>query len=258
MTANTAEPVTKRRPIWRWYTYLVAIAWWPLFALIFAAMLGRTIDRAGMLFGFIVVCGFWWLTWASRHGYFCKINAYFEEAAAEAAASKATREADQKARLLEWASGALPPLQPAGLILKPGETCYWTEPATMGVIKTTTRRSGGYGGVSVRVPGVRGLRVNTGRFGSRNISRSGLASQPGSLAVTDRRLVFASSADTKTVPLTKLVGIHPFTDGVKLDIENSTPIIFLTGNPYTSMAIERIIHRDIGSVAPSTVNFEAR
>lgn len=259
LTGNASELESARqksRPNWCWYTYVVSLMWWLLLTFAFATLLHRDIDLLSALLGAVIPVAFWWLTWANRHEKLGKFNDYSQRAADEASAARAQKEAERKNALLTWASRALLALTPEGVVLKSHESCYWYEPATLCVIKNSTRRVGGYGGFSARIPGMHGLRFNTGKFGSRSISKSVMASTKGALAVTNRRIIFIGPEGAKVLPLSKVVGLHPYFDGVRIDVENSSPLVFVTGNEYTSLAIQRIINNATAAVPESAVNLD--
>ena len=62
----------------------------------------------------------------------------------------------------------------------------------------------------------------------------------GSLYVTNERIVFISPSLTHSFALDAIVGIEPFTEGVRIDLYNATPLAFTCGDNAISVVIQRL------------------
>lgn len=150
-------------------------------------------------------------------------------------------------------TAAFPPIEVTGLMTEPGEAARYAVPAQLIREHVETTRVGGGGGVSFRV--ARGVYVRSGAGRShqerRKVSR---VDDTGTLVVTDRRIVFFGSSETLSVALTKVVHLEPFVDGVRVDIENKKPVVFVTSTRATSIVIDRarrgLLGTDLGASMP--------
>ena len=62
----------------------------------------------------------------------------------------------------------------------------------------------------------------------------------GSLYVTNERIVFISPSLTHSFALDAIVGIERFTEGVRIDLYNATPLAFTCGDNAISVVIQRL------------------
>lgn len=149
-------------------------------------------------------------------------------------------ERDAKAIMSE----PLQPIDAGGLVLQPNEACYLREPARLYGLQTITRRVGGYGGASVRVPGTHGaLRLNAGRFASTPVAHTAMTYLgDAALILTDKRILLLSTAGNSTYSLADIVAIKPFTDGAQVDFSHGRPLIATTGNQRLGIILQRVLH----------------
>lgn len=61
----------------------------------------------------------------------------------------------------------------------------------------------------------------------------------GRLVITNERLIFLGGNNTFSWPLTKILSIEPFADGVRVNAENKKPVVFRTGSRLAAIVIDR-------------------
>lgn len=128
---------------------------------------------------------------------------------------------DLRAALLLAAinEGRLPATNSHDLITKPGERVHFVTTASLLDETTTTRYKGGGGGISVPI-GL-GVRVGTGSYSGRRVSKTSIKTvDRGSLTVTSKRVVFVGSRRTVETPLVKLVSLTAGGDRLQLHTSN--------------------------------------
>jgi len=177
--------------------------------------------------------------------------------------SSQRRHAVEQAALIErrhqieaFMTAPLGPVAPDKLILQPGETCYWQEPAQLMELRTHTHYEGGSLGLSVRV--ARGVYLRPGSFRGAPVSNTAMEiDDTGTVYVTNTRIVFIGGAGAKAVTLKQLAGVEPFTDGVRITPANHKPLALITGNFRLAGVIERAARGAFGAPpapAPDSVS----
>lgn len=136
---------------------------------------------------------------------------------------------------IQAAGGKLPALQniSSGVILRRGETAYLEESGVVLKEPHSVRTyHGGGRGVSVPVPGIKGVRVRVGDFKGYSESHEELRDKDiGYLLLTNKRLVFSGRNKVSNIKLNKIVEVYPYIDAIKISVENrSKPHYFFVKN----------------------------
>lgn len=131
---------------------------------------------------------------------------------------------------------------PSGFILRQGEGWYFHISAQAMTPQTTVVQKGGYVGVSIPI-GRTGLAINPGSFGASMVPVTSFASAgSGMVYVTNQRVVFVGPHQVADIALGDIVNIEAYKDGVRLDIANRQPWIFVSGDIALSAYVYRAIH----------------
>jgi hypothetical protein len=131
-----------------------------------------------------------------------------------------------------------PPITVVGFMTEPGEAARYTCQAKVIGSHAEIEHVGGFSGASIRV--ARGLYVRSGGGRSHAVKHEVTGvDDSGTLVITDRRLVFLGNAKTLVIPLTKIINVIQFTDGLRVDIENKKPELFETGSRVTGVVVDR-------------------
>lgn len=131
-----------------------------------------------------------------------------------------------------------PPINVVGFMAEPGEAARYTCQAKVIGSHEEIEHVGGFSGASMRV--ARGFYIRSGGGRSHAVKHEVTAvDDSGTLVVTDRRLVFLGDAKTLVVPLTKIINVMPFTNGLRADIENKKPVVFMTGSGVAAVVVDR-------------------
>jgi hypothetical protein len=121
--------------------------------------------------------------------------------------------------------GDLPRLT-VGLNLKRGEECHFRTPATHLERRTVTRAIA-YAGPTVSIPIVKGVRFRLGAIAPQRISQEILAPlDEGVLYITNRRLLFDGSKQSRTFELSKLINFTPYSDGLNIERDRGKDQVF--------------------------------
>jgi hypothetical protein len=97
---------------------------------------------------------------------------------------------------------ALPPV-PTDIILKPGESAFYSTPSTLYETRAVRTYQAGHGGVRV----AKGVYI--GGTSGRSISTQQWAAlDTGRLTITNQRLVFVGGKEDRTIPLKKIVSVN--------------------------------------------------
>ena len=138
-----------------------------------------------------------------------------------------------------------PPINVDGFMAEPGEAARYTCQAKVIGSHAEIEHVGGFSGASIRV--ARGLYIRSGGGSSHAVKHEVTGvDDSGTLVVTDRRLVFLGNAKTLVIPLTKIINVVQFTDGLRVDIENKKPVLFETGSRVAVVVVDRARHGLLG------------
>jgi hypothetical protein len=153
--------------------------------------------------------------------------------------------------LAPWMQQPLPPIAiPPGLALEQGEAAYYSGNANILGAHTTTRRVGGSAGPSFRV--ARGVWFHTSAFASQPVRQTYTAvDDHGVLTVTNKRVIFVGGKHSLAFPLAKILSLTPFVDGVQIDPENRTAVVFQTGNQIAAIVTHRAREGSLNKSIPS-------
>ncbi|MDQ2872311.1 MAG: hypothetical protein M3R35_04165, partial [Candidatus Eremiobacteraeota bacterium] len=142
-------------------------------------------------------------------------------------AELAHQNAVEEARTLS--SAPLVSVTVSGFVPKANEVAYLVEPVKAYQIKSTNKRTGGYGGVSMRVPGTHGMRINTGRFSSQSVPGQEVRLiADGVVIVTNRRVLVHSNQGNHAWTLGDISTFTPYIDGVMLGTDTGVPSTLIT------------------------------
>jgi hypothetical protein len=101
--------------------------------------------------------------------------------------------------------------------------------------KTRTHYVGGSQGVSMSVPGLKGVRYRVGNFKGERISTQETVDMGnGTLVVTNKHIYFTGASKTFKVAFNKIVSFTPYTNGVGIqrDALTAKPQSFITGDGW--------------------------
>lgn len=131
-----------------------------------------------------------------------------------------------------WEAGTIPRTDCKGLILQKGEVCHWEEQAALRVQRTKHEYVGGYSGVSVPVPLVRGVRFRVGGFKGHPIDHAVLEDAgSGNLHITSQRIAFTGPIAV-AIAYKKMISVGGFDGGFIVQTSNEKkPGIFLVNHP---------------------------
>ena len=122
--------------------------------------------------------------------------------------------------------------------LEQGEVAYYASEAKILGTHTRTRRVGYSGGPSFRI--ARGVYWRASSYTSTPVRESYTAvDDDGRLVVTNERLIFVGQRNSFSWPLSKILSIQRFTDGVQVNPLNRRPVIFTTGSQDAGIVIDR-------------------
>lgn len=185
---------------------------WAIAALLMA-MANRYVGLAVVIIGAIHIVAYPSLTRASLAR---------QAEAARLAAEKAAAEAAEIEHLQHGALDAIKPSTPICAVLADGEACYWEEAAAEWRMHTYVELGSARGALTTThiVP-----------------ERVGV----GSLAITDRRVIFKSDTHTRDVQLNAIKSIGDFADGVQIGLGRDRYLLFVSGNGRASIVLRRML-----------------
>ena len=119
-----------------------------------------------------------------------------------------------------------------------GEVAYYASEAEVFGTHTRTRRVGYSGGPSFRI--ARGVYWHASSYTSTPVRESYTSvDDKGRLIVTNQRVIFVGSMNSYAWPLSKILSIQRFTDGVQINPVNKKAIVFTTGSQDAGIVIDR-------------------
>ena len=129
------------------------------------------------------------------------------------------------------------------VILKPNEELQIVIPNLNLMESRSVRYStGGYGGPSFRIAS--GMSFRLGAFGSRSESRDEVKTiDKGILTITNERLIYTGERFSSEIPLSKIVAIDPYSDGIGVTIRGKSKIQYFIGLKEGQYSVN-IYHND--------------
>ncbi|HUL02400.1 MAG TPA: hypothetical protein VLV16_04105 [Gemmatimonadales bacterium] len=151
--------------------------------------------------------------------------------------------------LREIESGNLPTVVVPELLLQKQETAHWTEPASLLEERVVNRRYvGGSSGVSFRI--ARGVSYRVGSFRGHVVSdKKVIPVSIGTLVITSKRFVFLGDKKSLNSRLDKLLDVHLFADGIRVDDSGGKPHTFRFESRNNVDVFGAILSRAINSFA---------
>lgn len=135
--------------------------------------------------------------------------------------------------------GYLPEVDSPSIILQKNEVAYWEISANLLVSKVvTTGYTGGSRGVSIRV--MKGVSYRVGSSRSIAIKEQVTTKYPGVLVITSKRVVFAASQKSFSIPFTQLISFEPYSDGIGFQ-KNNKELILQFNDKKISEVIFKVI-----------------
>jgi len=148
----------------------------------------------------------------------------FEKAVAEAEEERAR--SILAAKLEKLSTGLNLPNIEAPVVKQKNEICHYCSGANRLVSKiVTVGYEGSSSGMSFRI--APGVRLYSGSHRGNPIKRDILESYPGTIVITNKRIVFISIKKPFTVPYRKLVSVTPYNDGYGLQKESMSYLMEL-------------------------------
>ncbi len=136
----------------------------------------------------------------------------------------------------------LPVVQPKNTILLPGEICHYSESARYFTTKNVVvGYQGGGGGVSIRV--MKGMSLRTGSSKVTPIRKNVQEEFPGTLTITNKRIIFSGLKGSFDKKITSLSSITPYSDAVAFQFGTQNYPLLVDTPLYISQVIERIINQ---------------
>ena len=143
---------------------------------------------------------------------------------------RAKQRREQRARLFNQArdftaaiqkNQSLPPV-PTDIILKPGESAFYSTPSTLYETRAVRTYQAGHSGVRV----AKGVYI--GATSGRSISTQQWAAlDTGRLTITNQRLVFVGGKEDRTIPLKKIVSVNSSLTEILVSVEGRQKTIAL-------------------------------
>lgn len=145
-------------------------------------------------------------------------------------------------------AGKLPSVSTKGLDpinLQKGEQLIWVfNGADLFEIRNSVSYVGGSSGFSMRI--VKGLYYRTGSYRGHRIEEKQVAkAATGDLCLSNKCLYFVSAQAAVRIPLTKIISVHLFEDGIEIFKDGGKPILFGLSDPgFLATLIGHIERRD--------------
>lgn len=143
--------------------------------------------------------------------------------------------------LWEVDNGILPEI-PAPIILQKNEVCHLAVPADRLESKTVTvGRTGGSRGVSVRI--AKGVTYRVGAARSQPIKAEVTQRHPGTLCITNKRVVFQAAKKGVVAPIRSIVSMNAFSDGVEFQKGATTYLFQFKRAELVPMILTAVVNR---------------
>lgn len=127
---------------------------------------------------------------------------------------------------------------PLAIVLKEGEICHFQRAASVLIVKNeVVGRTGGYGGVSIRV--ARGVTLHSGRTAGRTIRDDVAHTYPGIFSMTSSRFIMTGEKGFEK-PIDKLTSCVPYgnMDGITLQFGRSVYTLLMEDNFWVPKILE--------------------
>lgn len=127
---------------------------------------------------------------------------------------------------------------PLAIMLKEGEICHFQRAASVLIVKNeVVGRTGGYGGVSIRV--ARGVTLHSGRTAGRTIRDDVAHTYPGIFSMTSSRFIMTGEKGFEK-PIDKLTSCVPYgnMDGITLQFGRSVYTLLMEDNFWVPKILE--------------------
>jgi hypothetical protein len=135
--------------------------------------------------------------------------------------------------------GYLPSVDSPSIVLQRNEIAYWESSANLLVNKVvTTGYTSGSRGVSIRV--MKGVSYRVGSSRSQPIKQEVTTRYPGVLVITSKRVVFAASQKSFSIPFSQLISFDPYSDGIGFQ-KNNKELILQFNNDKISEIVHKIL-----------------
>jgi hypothetical protein len=142
------------------------------------------------------------------------------------------RKADRDLFALYWQieNGPLP-WYDVPIVLQKGERCHFAAQAVWHEFRTRTVRVN-YGGPTYRLRIAKGLYYRIGSMNVAPVRKEELTQiDSGTVYFTNKRVIFDGTRANKTIRLSALLGVQPYTDGIGLEkATGKSPVLALSGN----------------------------
>lgn len=123
--------------------------------------------------------------------------------------------------LNELDNGYLPQVPNVSIVLQKAEVAHWQASTQLLVSKTvTTGYTGRSSGVSIRV--MKGVSYRIGSSRSTPIREQITQKFPGTLVVTNKRVVFNGTGKSFSIPFSQMLSFDPYSDGIGIQKTNGT------------------------------------
>ena len=124
------------------------------------------------------------------------------------------------------------------IILKKKEEHLFTIPnMTLKEPRSVRKSSGSYGGPRIRV--AKGVSFGVGAFGATSESHEEIRNiDVGDLTITSKRIVYAGSKKTSNIPLSKIISMNPYSDGIGINRENKQKMEYFVGLPKMNIPVQ--------------------
>lgn len=116
-------------------------------------------------------------------------------------------------------NGILAPYPNPPIGLQKTEECYYAFSATL-LEKSTVTTGYEHIGHGFSIPITKNIRYRAGHGYSVPMKKTVVTKYPGHIFLTDRRIIFDGGEGSFTVPFTKLISFHPYSDGIEFVISN--------------------------------------
>lgn len=138
-----------------------------------------------------------------------------------------------------YVNGPLAPITVPGIMPLSGERFFFTSDAVLFAEHTYRQWQGGTQGMSFRV--MRGVYYRVGGIRGRSYNKNVVEPDDrGTIALSDRRMLFVGQRKTIEVPLGKITSVQPFTDGLQVNIANKAPVQLHTGSDLAGLMLHRL------------------
>ena len=128
------------------------------------------------------------------------------------------------------------PIVPSNLILKAGESAFYSAPSILYETRAVRHHQSGFGGFRV----AKGIYIGGSR-GRSTSSQEWSKIDSGVLTITNKRLVFDGGSADRSVALGKVLSAESSSEGVEVSVENrQKSMVFAATNPLILATIIRI------------------